>query len=141
MKTQLIATALTVVNLVILICLMTWTQPVKGDGPTPVLRGRKLEIVDDQGKVRASIQVVPAGPARNTQGLPIDKGKVYPAAVLFRLIRPDGRPSVKIETSEQGSGLDLSGGSGPGYIVISAKDSDTSLTLTDKDGHRQTMKP
>jgi hypothetical protein len=60
---------------------------------------------------------------------------------VFRLIRPDGRPSVKIETSEQGSGLDLSGGSGPGYIVVSAKDADTSLTLTDKEGPKQTMKP
>jgi hypothetical protein len=61
--------------------------------------------------------------------------------VLFRLIRPDGRPSVKIETSEQGSTLDLGGGTDPGYIVISAKDAETSLTLTDKDGHRQIVKP
>jgi hypothetical protein len=141
MKTTHIAAVLTLINLAILACILTRIQPVKADGPTPVLRGRKLEIVDDQGEVRASIQVVPAGPARNMQGLPIDNGKLYPEAVLFRLIRPDGRPSVKIETSEQGSGLDLSGGSGPGYIVISAKDSDTSLTLTDKDGHKQTMKP
>ena len=141
MKTLHIATALTLVNLTILICLVIRIQPVKADEPVPVLRGHKLEIVDDHGKVRASIQVVPAGPARNVEGLPINNGKVYPEAVLFRLIRPDGRPSVKIETSEQGSGLNLSGGSDPGYIVISAKDAETSLTLTDKDGHRQTVKP
>ena len=141
MKTLHIATALTVVNLAILICLVARIQPVKADGPVPVLRGRKLEIIDDQGGVRASIQVVPAGPARNVDNQPVNDGKVYPEAVLFRLIRPDGRPSVKIETSEQGSGLDLSGGSGPGYIVISAKDAETSLTLTDKDGHRQIVKP
>jgi hypothetical protein len=141
MKILHIATALTVINLAILICLVARTEPVKADGPVPVLRGHKLEIVDDQGGVRASIQAVPAGPARNVDGQPINDGKVYPEAVLFRLIRPDGRPSVKIETSEQGSGLDLSGGSGPGYIVISAKDVETSLTLTDKDGHRQIVKP
>jgi hypothetical protein len=141
MKTQHVATALTVANLVILICLMTRIQPVNADSPSPVLRGHKLEIVDDDGKVRASIQVVPAGPARNAQVLPVNDGKVYPESVLFRLIRSDGRPSVKIETSQQGSGLDLSGGCGPGYIVMSAKDADTSLTLTDKDGHRRVMKP
>jgi len=141
MKTLHIATALSLVNLAILICLVARIQPVKADGPVPVLRGRKLEIVDDQGKVRASIQVVPAGPARNVEGQPIDNGKVYPESVLFRLIRPDGRPSVKIETSEQGSTLDLGGGSDPGYIVITAKDAETSLTLTDKDGHRKIVKP
>ena len=141
MKTLHIATALTVVNLAILICLVARTQPVKADGPVPVLRGHKLEIVDDQGKVRSSIQVVPAGPARNADGLPVNNGKVYPEAVLFRLIRPDGRPSVKIETSEQGSTLDLGGGTDPGYIVITAKDAETSLTLTDKDGHRKIVKP
>jgi hypothetical protein len=68
-------------------------------------------------------------------------GKVYPEAVLFRLIRPDGRPSVKIETSEQGSGLSLGGGTDPSYIVLNAKDAETSLALTNKDGRKQLVKP
>ena len=33
------------------------------DGVAPVLRGRALEIVDDRGRVRASITVFPADPA------------------------------------------------------------------------------
>jgi hypothetical protein len=141
MKIQHLAAALSVINLAILVCLLARVQPVKADGPVPVLRGHKLEIVDDHGMVRASIQIVPPGPARDASGGPVHDGHMYPEAVLFRLIRPDGRPSVKIETSEEGSGLDLSGGSGPGYIVISSKDADTSLTLTDKNGRRQVLKP
>ena len=60
---------------------------------------------------------------------------------MFRLIRPDGRPSVKIATTEEGSGLDLSGGIDPTYVVITAEGGETSLTLTNKDGRRQQIRP
>lgn len=141
MRVQRLTTILTILNLGILVIAAARLQSVKADGPPPVLRGRALEIVDDQGKVRASIQVVAAGPARKADGSVIENGKAYPEAVLLRLIRPDGRPSVKIETSQEGSGLDLGGGTDPGYVVIMSKDADTSLTLTDKDGHRRRIKP
>ena len=107
-----------------------------------MLRGRGLEIVDAKGKVRASIQIVPAGPARRADGSVTESnGKIYPEAVLLRLIRPDGRPSVKIETSQQGSGFDLGGETDPSYVVIKAEDADTSLTLTSKEGRQQIIKP
>jgi hypothetical protein len=61
--------------------------------------------------------------------------------MLFRLIRPDGRPSVKISTSEQGSGLTLGGGIDPTYIVLSADGGNPSLALTNKDGRLQLIKP
>ena len=142
MKNQRVLTALTVFNLGILIfVVLNQTRPVEASSPATVLRARGLEIVDEAGKVRASIQIVPAGPARKADGSVAHDGKSYPEAVLFRLIRPDGRPSVKIETSEQGSGLDLGGGIDPAYIVLSAKGGDPSLALTDKDGRRQLIKP
>jgi hypothetical protein len=117
-------------------------EPVKASGPEQVLRARALEIVDARGKVRASLSVIPAGPARGADGMPLEKnGKIYPEAVVLRLIRPDGRPSVKIATTEQGSGIDLSGGIDPTYIVLSSVEGETSLTLTNKDGRRQVIKP
>ena len=98
--------------------------------------------MDAQGKVRASISVIPEGPSRRADGTLIDPhGKVYPEAVVLRLIRPDGRPSVKIATTEQGSGLDLSGGIDPTYIVLTAEGGDASLTVTDKGGRHQVIKP
>ena len=68
-------------------------------------------------------------------------GKIYPETVLFRLIRPDGRPSVKIASSEEGSALTLGGGIDPTYIVINAQGGDPSVALTNKDGRRQILKP
>jgi hypothetical protein len=143
MKYQRLVSALTLVNFGIVVFLMLHHIPsVKASGPAlTVLRGSGLEIVDDQGKVRASIQIQPAGPARKTDGSVVNDGKIYPETVLFRLIRPDGRPSVKILTSEQGSGLTLGGGVDPTYIVISADGGAPSLSLTDKDGRLQVVKP
>ena len=142
MKNQRTLTVLTVINAGILIfLLLNQIHPVEASGPPTLLRARGLEIVDAQGKARATIQIVPAGPARGVDGAVVNDGKIYPETVLFRLIRPDGRPSVKIATSEQGSGLTLGGGIDPTYIVMSAEGGDTSLTLTNKDGKHQVIKP
>lgn len=54
----------------------------------PVLRGRMLEVVDDRGRVRASI-------------------KVQEDSVVLRLINPDGRPGVKLAGSDHTAGLAL----------------------------------
>jgi hypothetical protein len=142
MKNQRVLTVLTLINLGIMVSLLlnpTWM--VEANSPLNVLRGSGLEIVDAQGKVRASIQVMPAGPAIKADGSVAKDSKIYPEAVLFRLIRPDGRPSVKIETSEEGSGLTLSGGIDPTYIVLHSAGGDPSLALTNKDGKLQVIKP
>ncbi len=142
MKNGRTLTSLTLINLGLLgVLLLNQIRPVQANDNFSVLRGRGLEIVDAQGKVRASIQLVPAGPARKTDGSIVNDGKVYPETMLFRLIRPDGRPSVKISTSEQGSGLTLGGGADPTYIVLSADGGDPSLALTNKEGRRQLIKP
>ena len=143
MKNTHTLSALTVVNLVMLIFVLSHrAAPVQASGPEQVLRGRALEIVDAQGKVRASISINPEGPARNADGSRTEFGdRIFPEAVVFRLIRPDGRPSVKIATTEQGSGLDLSGGIDPTYIVLTSEGGEASLTITNKDRRSQVIKP
>jgi hypothetical protein len=142
MKNQRVLNILTVLNLGILIfVLFHQVGRVEASSPVTVLRGSGLEIVDAQGKVRASIQVAPEGPARGADGRVVKDAKIVPETVLFRLIRPDGRPSVKISTSEQGSALTLGGGIDPTYIVLSADDGAPSLSLTNKDGRLQVVKP
>jgi hypothetical protein len=142
MKDGRIPTLLTLVNLGILFSLLFHqTRIAEANGTLPVLRGSGLEIVDGQGKVRASIQLVPAGPAIMADGSIAKDGKIYPETVRFRLIRADGRPSVKITTSQQGSGLTLGGGIDPTYIVLSADGGDPSFALTNKDGRQQIIKP
>lgn len=142
MKCQRLMSVLTLVNFgIVIFLLLHHSASVEASSPATVLRGGGLEIVDAQGKVRASIQIQPEGPARRADGSVAKDGKIYPETVLFRLIRPDGRPSVKITTSEQGSGLTLGGGVDPTYIVFSAEGGDPSLSLTNKDGRVQIIKP
>jgi hypothetical protein len=142
MNNQRVMTALTLINLgvVIFLSLQFIGRAEASKSPT-VLRASGLEIIDAQGKVRSSIQIVPEGPARMADGSVAKDGKIYPETVLFRLIRPDGRPSVKISTSEQGSGLTLGGGIDPTYVVLDAQGGTPSLSLTDKDGRQQHIKP
>lgn len=60
MKIHRLLIALTVVNLGLLMFMLAHIQPTVAQDIVPVLRGRALEIVDDQGRVRASIKVQPA---------------------------------------------------------------------------------
>jgi hypothetical protein len=138
---QRISTSLTVLNLALLaFTLWQRTTPVSADSTPAILRGRGLEIVDSTGKLRASISVIPEGPARRSDGSLSDQsGRIYPETVVLRLIRPDGRPSVKIATSQQGSGIDLSGGIDPTYMILNADGGNTRLTLIDKDGKRRLL--
>ena len=127
--------ALTVVNVGSLVLLALWhVGPAGATAAVPVLRGRALEIVDAQGRVRASIQVQPAGTVAAT-------GQRYPETVILRLIDPHGRPEVKLVGSEQGAGLSLVGETDRTHVVLKADGSDSSLTLTSKDGRQQSIKP
>jgi len=136
MKTQRLLVVLTTVNLGLLLYQAARLAPAEAGSAAPVLRGRALEIVDDQGKVRASIAVYPAD-----KNVKMPNGKTLPETVLLRLINPNGRPAVKLATSEQGAGLVLSGNSGPTYALLNAEDADSSLKLTTQDGRQQLIKP
>jgi hypothetical protein len=94
-----------------------------------VLRGRALEIVDDHGKVRASIQVLPA------------KGEEQAETVLLRLIDRNGQPSVKLGTSEREAGLSLVGGDDVSYVVLKADLEAGSLKMTSKSDRQQLIHP
>ena len=118
MKTQRLLVALTVLNLGLLGVLLGQTQRVQASDGS-VLRGRSLEIVDDQGRVRASIKIQPAD----------EKAAVrYPDTVVLRLINPVGGPGVKIASSSEEAGAAFIGSQGT-YLTLGAKQSETSLRL------------
>ena len=135
MKTQRLLIVLTVVNLAILVCALGGVRPVSAESIAPVLRGRSLEIVDDHGRVRASLSVLPAGTSAH--------GDRYPETVLLRLITERGRPSVKISTSEEGAGVSLAGPSNTKdtYVVLEAKGTASSLKMRNENGREQIVKP
>src|SRR2546427_4032249 len=107
------------------------------DGGAPVPRGGALEIVDDRGRVRASITVFPADPAVKMP----DGTTGYPETVLLRLINSKGGPNVKLATTEDGAGLVLGGESNPTHVPALARGATTSLTLTNKDGRVNRLGP
>jgi hypothetical protein len=138
MKAQRLLVALTLVNLSVLILTLAAARPaVARDAPEapPVLRGRGLEIVDDEGRVRASISVIPAGTSAN--------GDPYPQTVLLRLITERGRPSVKISTSEEAAGLMLAGPTNTKrtWVQMEARGAASSLTLKNEDGRERAVVP
>jgi len=110
---------------------------VVAPGVAPVLRGRALEIVDDRGRVRASLTIVPADPKVKMP----DGTLGYPETVLLRLITSKGRPNVKIAATERGSGQLLGGESDPTHVQILAEGSSTTLRLSNQDGKVQVVKP
>src|SRR5512138_2913604 len=120
--------ALTVVNLVLLAFLLARPAVATGDGVAPVLRGRALQIVDERGRVRASIDVYPADP--NVK-MP-DGTRGYPETVLLRLISAKGAPNVKLAATEDGSVLVTGGESDPAHIQLLARGATTAITLSDK---------
>ena len=135
MKIQRLLIALTVVNLGLLIfLLLSHIGPALANSVAPVVRGRALEIVDDQGRVRASIKVQPAETFKLT-------GKKYPETVIIRLIDPNGRPEVKLVASEQGAGLSFVGDSDATQVLLEADGTDSSLKLRNNDGRQQLVKP
>ena len=95
MKLQRLLFALTVVNLGLLLFLLAqievrflglrFLRSVEVNIAGSVLRGRALEIADDEGRIRASVKVQPASV--------LPDGTTYPETVLLRLIDSQGRPT------------------------------------------------
>jgi hypothetical protein len=135
MNWQRLAVIVTALNLVILILNLAEVRSVAAQGVTPVLRGRALEIVDDDGRVRAEIKVLPALPT-----LKMPDGTVgYPETVQLRLISSQGGPHVKLGTMEDGSGLVL-GGEGA-YTQLLSRGKNPFIKIVTADGREQTIKP
>ena len=139
MKTQRFAIALTVINLLILMPILFRANSAPATTPevAPVLRARALEIVDDQGRVRAMIKVLPADPK-----VQMPDGTVgFPESVLFRLINSKGAPNVKIGPTGDGAGISLVGEPQPAYVQILTRGTNISMTLLNKDGRKHVITP
>ena len=135
MRSQRLLFALTALNLVLLLfILFSSTVPaLASTSVSPVLRGRALEIVDDRGRVRASIKLHPAHTFEPT-------GKRYPETVMLRLIDPNGRPEIKIGASVEGGGLSLVGVSDSTQVLLLA-DSSSSVRLKNRTGQERVIRP
>lgn len=137
MNTQRLLVALTLLNAALLAFSIVRPSAAGTESVAPVLRGRALQIVDDRGRVRASITVFPADPSVRMP----DGTTGYPETVLLRLINSNGAPNVKISAADDGAGLVLGGESNPTHIQALARGASTSLKLNDKSGQVRLIKP
>jgi hypothetical protein len=141
MKERLTQTLLTAVIVLLVVHLFRGTtlppaQAGVGEKVPDVLRGRSLEIVDDKGRVRASIKLHPAN-AKVT----MPNGKTQAETVILRLIDQNGRPSVKLSCSVHGAGLYVGGESDPTYARIMSDLGVSTVTLINKDGQQKVIQP
>jgi hypothetical protein len=137
MKLQPLLIVLTVVNFAMTLYSLAEPRAAGAQAVASVLRGRALEIVDDRGRIRASIAVYPPDPKIKMP----DGTTGYPETVLLRLITSSGRPNVKISATERGSANSFAGESDPTDVQILAEGASTSLKLVNKDGRQQLIKP
>jgi hypothetical protein len=135
MKTW-VTVGLTVLNLGILLFVLLRANSAPATEVAPVLRAHALEIVDDNGRVRAAIRVFPASPDAKMP----DGTTGYPETVLLRLIDSKGAPNVKIAATEDGSVMSLAGASNPAYAQVLARGTNPYLKLVNKDGQEQLIK-
>jgi hypothetical protein len=136
MKSTRFLLVLTATNFFLLIALLAQSLSLaRAESEAPILRGRGLQIVDEQGRVRASISVLPAAPSQD--------GTVQGETVLLRLITERGRPSVKIGASEHVSGLSVAGPSSTKdtYAILQAGDETSMLRLRSENGKEQVVRP
>jgi len=132
MRTQRFLIGLTIVNLGLLIFLVSQLYRVNAREAAPVLRGRALQIVDAQDRVRAEILV---------HGPETVNSVTYPEAVLFRMSDPKIGPVVKMTAAEDGAALGLID-SDEGMVQLYAnRRKGNFLRIANKDGREQMIKP
>jgi hypothetical protein len=102
----------------------------------PILRARAFEIVDEQGRIRAELKVLPAEPNFKMP----DGTTGYPEAVQLRLITSQGAPNVKLGATGDGAGLVIGGPSG--YVQVLSRGTNLPFVkVVTKDGKEQVLKP
>lgn len=135
-RIQRFTVGLTVLNLVLFVGLLLSraSAALAKQSAPQVLRGRALEIVDDQGRIRANILI---------HGPETINGITYPETVLFRMADPKGGPIVKLTAAANGAALGLSDGinGGNGGVSLYARDTASFVRIVDKSGHTQLLKP
>lgn len=129
--------AMTVLN-VFLVLLVFLGAPLRSAwaDPNGILRGRGLQIVDKQDRIRAAIAVLPADPKAS-----MPDGGTLPDTVILRLIDPQGRPEVKLVANEQGAGFLVMGQDDKTFVRVKGLGPNSAIEMSDKAGHQKTLEP
>ena len=118
------ALVLTIINLILLIAVFIQGRMIATQTVPDILRVRTLQLVDENGEVRAQLNVSDPG-----------------GEAVFRMMDQEGTIRVKLGASEEGSALVLLNGLTEPGVHILAQQNETSLTITNQSGANQVIKP
>ena len=122
MKNKVSLISLAALNVVLLFCMAAQPKSDVSQGVQSIVRARAIELVDDRGHVRASLNVATNGEA------------------VFRLRDADETIRVKLGASKEGSGLLLMDDStNPGLHVLARHG--TTMSLFNPDGKKRVIEP
>lgn len=122
MRFQRIAVVLSVFNILLLAFLLTQVHSLAQTSVSPILRARAIELVDDNGKVRAQLDIEKTGEA------------------VFRLRDSKGTIRTKIGAGEDGSGLSLMDDRTEATVQLKANKDGGGITLFTRDGQQHLIK-
>ncbi len=122
MKNQRVAITLCILNLLLLVFLAAQEHSSAQLAIPEVLRARAIEIVDENGKVRAQLNIEKTGEA------------------VFRLRDQKGTIRTKIGAGEDGSGLSMMDDRTDATVQIRANKDGGGITLFSRDGQRHEVK-
>src|SRR5688500_2783491 len=112
MKGRRLLVVMTTINTAVLAVLLIRSASLLAASDPETVRAKAIELVDQQGRVRAQLNVEPNGEA------------------VFRLRDAKGEIRVKLGADGEGSGFILLDGATEPRIRMLAKDGGTSMTLT-----------
>jgi hypothetical protein len=117
------AVVVTALNFLLLAGTLVSRGAASGQAPSPLLRGRALELVDERGQIRARLNVESGG------------------AVVLRLLDDRGTIRVKLGADQEGSGLLLANGATEPGIHLLAKTAGSSMRVVNPDGRERVIAP
>jgi len=122
MKSQRIVIIFSVFNLLFLIFLLNQTRSTAQRDVVPMVRTRAFELVDENGKPRAQINVEKTG------------------EVVFRLRDAKGIIRSKFGAGESGSGLSMMDDRTEATVQIHSNQAGGNMILIDREGRERTIK-
>lgn len=122
MKFARIAIVLSVFNILILVFVLAQVRSTAEAGVSPIVRARVIELVDENGKARAQLNVEQTG------------------EVVFRLRDAKGTIRAKFGAGEDGSGLSMMDDRTEATVQIRANKSGGGIMLFDREGAKREFK-
>ena len=131
--TRWLLTTLTLINASMLVVPFMHAKRVEADDVAPVIRARGLQIVDEQGRVRAELKVSPPVMSQD------NKMVLYPEAAELRLLSPTGEIVAGFSGTQEGGEIAISGMGG--QVHVNSRQPPPLIWITNSSGSQKWTAP